>query len=436
MSWQEELRRGVRTAEELAPLLGWSGEETARRAEVAKRFPMMITPYYLSLVDPKDPADPIARMCVPSLDEFGPGGSFDTSGEASNTKLEGLQHKYAQTVLLLSTNQCAMYCRHCFRKRMVGLTEDELNQRVDEAVDYVKRHKEITNILVSGGDAFMNSNAIIERYLRELTAIGHLDFIRFGSRVPVTLPERIYGDPEFLALFEEYHLRYPSHGYRWLNAKIRLDTGTVMSDPYAHKCCKTLGVKSGAKHYKYKKPGNPFKIYPNLLMTEMQIDRPLQCIVSDMTAFRVKGTYYELTLYMDLWNNEILSHSLSAKRGDRMTYISGLNDLTELKKQHPEYKTVLHSDQGSVYASKNYNELPGTCGIIHSMSRAGTPTDNAAMESINGWIKSELFTDFHLQGENVKEEMAAYIKFFNEERPAYSLGYLTPKQYRETYAAV
>ncbi len=70
------------------------------------------------------------------------------------------------------------------------------------------------------------------------------------------------------------------------------------------------------------------------------------------------------------------------------------------------------------------------------MSRAGTPTDNAAMESINGWIKSELFTDFHLQGENVPEEMEAYIKFFNEERPAYALGYLTPKQYRETYATV
>ena len=94
-----------------------------------------------------------------------------------------------------------------------------------------------------------------------------------------------------LALFKEYHLRYPSHGYRWLNAKIRLDTGTVMSDPYVHKCCKTLGVKSEAKHYRYKKPGNPFKIYPNLLMAEMQIDRPLQCVVSGMTAFYVKGIY-------------------------------------------------------------------------------------------------------------------------------------------------
>ena len=158
---------------------------------------------------------------------------------------------------------------------------------------------------------------------------------------------------ENIQLFKEYHLKYPSHGYRWLNAKIRLDKGIEMSDPYAHKCCKAAGIKSKAKHYKYKKPGVPFKIFPNLLMSEIQIDGPLQCVVSDMTAFWVKGIYYELTLYMDLWNNEILSHSLSSKRGDRMTYISGLKDLLELKKQHPEYQMILHSDQGSVYASRH-----------------------------------------------------------------------------------
>ncbi len=132
-------------------------------------------------------------------------------------------------------------------------------------------------------------------------------------------PERTKRLRSNLALFQEYHLRYPSHGYRWLNAKIRLDKGIVMSDPYAHKCCKMLGIKSEAKHYKYKKPGSPFKIYPNLLLAEMQIDGPLQCVVSDMTAFYVKGEYYELTLYMDLWNNEIVSYALSTKRGDRMT---------------------------------------------------------------------------------------------------------------------
>lgn len=204
MKWQDELRRGIRTAEELAPILGFGPEETKQYAAIIQRFPMMITPYYLSLVDVNDPDDPIRRMCVPMLNEFEEGGSFDTSGEATNTKLEGLQHKYSQTVLLLSTNQCAMYCRHCFRKRMVGFSDDELNKRVDEAVAYVREHEEITNVLVSGGDAFMNPNHIIERYLKELTVIGHLDFIRFGSRIPVTLPERIYGDQEFLDMFAEY----------------------------------------------------------------------------------------------------------------------------------------------------------------------------------------------------------------------------------------
>ena len=237
-----------------------------------------------------------------------------------------------------------------------------------------------------------------------------------------------------IQLFQEYHLRYPSHGYRWLNAKIRLDKGLVLSDSYAHKCCKAVGIKSKSKHYKYKKAGDPARIFPNLLMTEMQIDKPLQCVVSDMTAFYVKGVYHELTLYMDLWNNEIVSYSLSAKRGDRMTYISGLEDLIELKKQYPDYQTVLHSDQGSVYASKAYNELLPMYGFMRSMSRAGTPTDNAAMESINGWIKAELFMDLHVTGDRpVKEQIDGYIHFFNEERPAYSLGYLTPKQYRERY---
>ena len=236
-----------------------------------------------------------------------------------------------------------------------------------------------------------------------------------------------------ILLFQQYHSKYPSHGYRWLNAKIRLDTGLVLSNPYAHKCCKIAGIKSKAKHYSYRKAGEAYRVYPNLLMTELNIDGPLQCIVSDMTAFYVKGIYYELTLYMDLWNNEIVSHALSSKRGDRMTYISGLADLLELKKQFPEMQTVLHSDQGSVYASKAFNELLPMYNITHSMSRAGTPTDNAAMEAINGWVKAELFMDFHVTGtESVEQEIDDYVVFFNEQRPAYALNYLTPKQSRES----
>ena len=81
-------------------------------------------------------------------------------------------------------------------------------------------------------------------------------------------------------------MKYPSHGYRWLNAKIMLDEGIVMSDPYAHKCCKIAGIKSQSKHYKYKKAGEPQSIYPNLIMAEINVTGPMQCIVSDMTAFR------------------------------------------------------------------------------------------------------------------------------------------------------
>ena len=121
---------------------------------------------------------------------------------------------------------------------------------------------------------------------------------------------------------------------------------------------------------------------------------------------------------MDLWNDELIAHALSSKRGDRMTYLNGLRDVIEFKKQYPNQELVLHSDRGSVYASKSYNELLPMYNIVRSMSRAGTPTDNAAMEAINGWIKAELFTDFHITSpENVPAQVSDYIRFFNEVAP-------------------
>ena len=235
-----------------------------------------------------------------------------------------------------------------------------------------------------------------------------------------------------IMLFKEYHAKYPSHGYRWLNHKIRLDTGRIMSDPYAHKCCRIAGIKCDAKHYRYKKPGNPYRLYPNLMTKDLDVDGPYQCVVSDMTAFYFSGRYYELTLFLDIWNNEILAHRLTSKRGDRMQYLDGLKDLKEIRVKHPGGEMVLHSDQGSVYASKEFNEGLEKLQIVRSMSRAGTPTDNAVMEAVNGWIKAELFTDLHVTGTRpIEEEVADYVHFFNEERPAYALGYLTPKQYKE-----
>ena len=271
------------------------------------------------------------------------------------------------------------------------------------------------------------------KYLCEVLSINRSGFYKWKHRLehPSNRMKSFVSD---IVLFKEYHSKYPSHGYRWLNAKIRLDTGLIMSDQRAHRICKAAGIRSISKHYRYKKPGDPFKVYPNLMMAGLNVSGPLQCIVSDMTAFYLSGIYYELTLFMDVWNNEILSYSLSKKRGDRMTYMSGLKGILDIKAQYPDMEMILHTDQGSVYSSKSFNELLPLYNIIRSMSRAGTPTDNASMEAINGWMKAEMFSDFHItSNESIDREIDKYIMFFNEERPAYSLNYLTPKQYKELY---
>ena len=115
-------------------------------------------------------------MCIPSAAELDASGSYDTSGENTTIPSEtAFNIKYKQTALVLSTNVCAAYCRHCFRKRMVGASETELNKQVSQTVEYVRAHPEITNVLLSGGDALMNPNRIIRRYLEELCEIKTLD---------------------------------------------------------------------------------------------------------------------------------------------------------------------------------------------------------------------------------------------------------------------
>lgn len=237
-----------------------------------------------------------------------------------------------------------------------------------------------------------------------------------------------------IELFKKYHDKYPTHGYRWLKAKILLDLGFDYSDNYAQRCCKYAGIRSVSKRCRYTKPGQKNKVFANLLLADLSIQRPYQVVVSDMTAFWCNQTYYELTLYMDLFNNEIVAYALSSKKGDVTTYHGGLKQLIEKKKEYTDLKLILHTDQGSVYSSASYNELLPLYNITHSMSRAGTPTDNGAMESINGWLKEELFNDFKLkEAESIPSLIDEYIRFFNEERPSYSLNYLTPKQFKEIF---
>ncbi len=200
---REKLDSSICSIKQLPNYPDLSSEQKEQLAQVVQAHPMCVTPYYFSLINWNDPYDPIRKIAVPTLDELNLEGSYDTSGEAENTKMPGLQHKYAETVLILATNRCATYCRHCFRKRLVGLPTREILKRFEDAADYVERHSEINNVLISGGDPLMLSNEVIETFLKTLKKIDHLNFIRFGSRTPVTLPSRL-SDPELLALFKKY----------------------------------------------------------------------------------------------------------------------------------------------------------------------------------------------------------------------------------------
>ena len=199
----QELRTCIGVFDQVENFAYLSNAERENLRQVTQIHPMRISKYYMSLINWDDPHDPIKKMALPSCEELNPAGFYDTSGEAENTKMPGLQHKYSETALILATNRCAVYCRHCFRKRLVGLPSKEILNRFEDATEYIKQHKEINNVLISGGDPFVLENEIIRRFLGLLTEIDHLSFIRFGSRTPVTLPTRL-DDPELLALFKKY----------------------------------------------------------------------------------------------------------------------------------------------------------------------------------------------------------------------------------------
>lgn len=204
MNWKEQIKHSYTKIEDL-PYHTFSAKDLKKLHLIINRHPMRITPYYYSLINPNDKNDPIALTAIPNLRELERVGAYDTSGEASNTIIEGVQHKYATTVLLLSNNRCAMYCRHCFRKRMVGLSQKEVLHRVDKAIEYIKSDPRINNILVTGGDPLMLETHLIKELLDKLIEIDQLDFIRIGSRIPVTLPMRIYQDQDLLHLLKDYN---------------------------------------------------------------------------------------------------------------------------------------------------------------------------------------------------------------------------------------
>lgn len=202
------LADSIRSVAALEQQIQRSIPDTSVLRSIAEKHPLRVTPYYLDLIDWDDPDDPIRKIAIPSSGEQNMSGSFDTSGELHNTKLPGLQHKYRETALILATNICSVYCRHCFRKRLIGVAEDEVVTDWDKVTAYLHEHKELTNVLLSGGDPLVLETEYLADILERLSAVEHLQYIRIGTRTPVVVPQRISEDD---ALHEHFR-KFLSHG--------------------------------------------------------------------------------------------------------------------------------------------------------------------------------------------------------------------------------
>ena len=234
-------------------------------------------------------------------------------------------------------------------------------------------------------------------------------------------------------LLRTAHEKHPSHGYHRLALDVFSETGWMFSHNLAHKCCKAAGIRSKARKRRYQRPGEESILFANEVKGRWNAARPLQLVVSDMTMFKVGNTYWEWTILLDTFNNEILAHSVTSQAGSNKPYYHCLEELKKRidKREEQTSQVVLHTDQGAVYSSQAFCQAHYHYNILRSMSRGGTPTDNPIIEALNGWIKEELYLDFGLaHTDNVPALLDAYVQFFNNDRPAAALAYKSPVQYR------
>jgi KamA family protein len=171
---------------------------------VAKKYVFRSSDYYLDLIDWNDPADPIRQLIIPRAEELDDWGELDACNEAAVTVSHGVQHKYADTVLLLCNEVCGGYCRYCFRKRLFMDDNGEVNKAVYDGLDYIAEHPEITNVLLTGGDPLLMSTRRLSEIIGRLREIPHVQIVRIGSKMPAFNPWRILDDPELLAMFSRH----------------------------------------------------------------------------------------------------------------------------------------------------------------------------------------------------------------------------------------
>lgn len=204
--WKWQVANRIETVDELKKYIPLTKEEEEGAKECLKALRMAITPYYLSLIDPNDPNDPIRKQAVPTAKELhkSPADLLDPLHEDTDSPVPGLTHRYPDRVLLLITDQCSMYCRHCTRRRFAGHTDKAMPiDRIEKAIEYIAKTPQVRDVLLSGGDALLVSDDKLEYIIKKLREIPHVEIVRIGSRTPVVLPQRI--TPELCNMLKKYH---------------------------------------------------------------------------------------------------------------------------------------------------------------------------------------------------------------------------------------
>lgn len=205
-NWKWQFANRITTVDELATIIRLSETEKKNISKCLEQFRMAITPYYASLIDPSDPRDPVRMQAVPSIEEtyYCENDLADPLNEEADSPVPHLVHRYPDRVLLLVTYICSTYCRHCTRRRVVGEEDTMINDiELEAALTYIKAHKEIRDVLISGGDPLVMSTKKLENIISRIRKIPHVDIIRIGTRVPVVMPMRI--TDSLLSMLKKYH---------------------------------------------------------------------------------------------------------------------------------------------------------------------------------------------------------------------------------------
>ena len=205
--WRWQLKNRITSLEQLQRLMPTLTPEKYAGTKLANtRLALAITPYFFNLIDPADEHCPIRRQVIPRVEEThtAPWEMSDPCGEDSHSPVPGLVHRYPDRVLFLVTDRCAAYCRYCTRSRLVSNASGyDFHPEFDRQIQYIREHKEVRDVLLSGGDPLLFNDQKLEHLLDRLRAIRHVEFLRIGTRIPIFLPQRI--TPEFCAMLKRFH---------------------------------------------------------------------------------------------------------------------------------------------------------------------------------------------------------------------------------------